>query len=238
MTLFKETKNKMKRILFIIGVGVSLMGSVTEVHATENTRLFAQSIGLSGTISASSVNIRTQPDLSSDVITKLGNTNVQVLGRYDDWYQISYGNNTAWISSSYVDVKFADKIPVVAVNGQEIIDYSLNFLGTPYVWGGTNLNNGVDCSGFTQQVYDAFDIDISRVSYQQAKDGPTISKNELQTGDLVFFDTSNNGGISHVGIYIDDDNFIHSDSTNGVMVSSLNNSYYSQNYVKGIRVMY
>ncbi len=97
----------------------------------------------------------------------------------------------------------------------------------------------MDCSGFTQQIFDTFDIELSRISYNQANDGLTVSKDELQMGDLVFFDTngSNNGRISHVGIYIDDNNFIHSDTTNGVSISDLNNSYYSQNYVKSVRIL-
>ncbi|MDY3368098.1 C40 family peptidase, partial [Zhenhengia yiwuensis] len=79
----------------------------------------------------------------------------------------------------------------------------------------------------------------SRVSYMQALDGKEVSKNELRTGDLIFFDTTgiNNGQISHVGIYMGDDKFIHSESTRGVTVSNLSSGYYTRNYVKAIRVL-
>ena len=72
-----------------------------------------------------------------------------------------------------------------------------------------------------------------------ALDGEEVSKNELRTGDLIFFDTTgiNNGQISHVGIYMGDDKFIHSESTRGVTVSNLSSGYYTRNYVKAIRVL-
>jgi cell wall-associated NlpC family hydrolase len=73
----------------------------------------------------------------------------------------------------------------------------------------------------------------------QAEDGRTIPKSHLQTGDLVFFDTNgvNTGAISHVGIYVGENKFLHADSTHGVMISNLNSDYYTRNYVKSVRVL-
>lgn len=202
-------------------------------------RLFPQALGVKGMIVGSRVNIRNHPDVYADIIEKASDAPIQVVGRNREWYKVLTKNGEGWVYKDYVEVSRKDLIPYAKVKGEEVIDYGLQFLGTPYVWGGNNLTGGVDCSGFTQQVFGAFDIDISRVSYMQALDGEEVSKNELRTGDLIFFDTTgvNNGQISHVGIYMGDDRFIHSESTKGVTVSRLSSGYYTRNYVKAIRVL-
>ena len=130
-------------------------------------------------------------------------------------------------------------IPYSKVLGEEIVEYGKLFIGTPYVWGGNDIRNGVDCSGLTKKVFEGFDINISRLSYTQVNDGRKVSKSELRPGDLVFFDTSgkNNGNISHVGIYAGNDLFLHADCTKGVTISSLSNAYYARNYVTGSRIL-
>ncbi|OON92113.1 MAG: glycoside hydrolase, partial [Epulopiscium sp. Nele67-Bin001] len=219
----------MRRVL----LGFCLAGLFTiPTYGQEQQRIFSDALGLAGIVNSKSVNVRTHPNLNAGIVAKVNKDDIRVLGKSDSWYQISYKDEIGWIYQDYVEVAYADLIPIVATSPQDIVSYGLTFLGTPYVWGGTSLSNGVDCSGFTQQIYDTFDIELSRVSYNQANDGLTIEKDELQMGDLVFFDTGNNGTISHVGIYINDDNFIHSDMTNGVTISDLNSSYYSENYVK------
>ncbi|WFD11067.1 C40 family peptidase [Tepidibacter hydrothermalis] len=117
-----------------------------------------------------------------------------------------------------------------------VIDFSKKYLNVPYVWGG-NTPKGFDCSGFTKYVMKHFGIDINRVSKDQAKNGKFIPKKELKTGDLVFFDTKGNG-VSHVGMYIGDDKFIHASSKyKKVVISPLNEGYYSETYVTGRRVL-
>ncbi len=174
--------------------------------------------------------------MDAAILDIAGFENVNVLGKNDAWYQIGYDNGTAWIYGDFVDVVHEDLIPKVLPDPYEIIDYGMSFIGTPYVWGGNSLVYGVDCSGLTQQLFNTFDIEISRVSYNQANDGIPVEKSDLQAGDLVFFNTIGSN-ISHVGIYIDEDQFLHSDSTRGVMVETLSNPYYSRNYVKGVRIL-
>lgn len=72
-------------------------------------------------------------------------------------------------------------------NNSSVVDYASNFLGTPYVWGGTSPNPGFDCSGFTQYVYRHFGVSIGRTTYDQIKDGVQVARGQLQPGDLVFF---------------------------------------------------
>lgn len=108
--------------------------------------------------------------------------------------------------------------------GEEIVKDALQFVGNPYVYGGNSLTNGVDCSGFTQQIMKRHGINISRISSSQyANDGYKVSKEELQKGDLVFF--GYNGSVSHVAIYIGDGKMIHSNnSSTGIIISTLANS--------------
>lgn len=111
-----------------------------------------------------------------------------------------------------------------------IAEHALSLLGTPYVFGGTTLK-GFDCSGFTQYIFAWSGISLPRTSYAQFDSGSAINQNELQPGDLVFFETYSKGA-SHVGIYIGGGNFIHADNPRvGVTITSLSNSFYSAHYL-------
>jgi len=110
--------------------------------------------------------------------------------------------------------------------------------GTKYKYGG-NSTSGFDCSGFVRYIFDKMDIELPRRSADQALEGSKVAKTDLKVGDLVFFDTSgsNNGGITHVGIYVGDNKFAHSSSSKGVTIDSLNSSYYKPRYVTARRVI-
>jgi cell wall-associated NlpC family hydrolase len=82
------------------------------------------------------------------------------------------------------------------------------FVGIPYRWGGNTVVDGMDCSGFTRAVYNLCGVNIPRTSLEQFKIGQTINKNELIDGDLVFFGNSESQ-ITHVGIYVGDNRFVH-----------------------------
>ncbi|MCL2126260.1 MAG: SH3 domain-containing protein [Oscillospiraceae bacterium] len=115
--------------------------------------------------------------------------------------------------------------------GQQIAEYALSFLGSKYVWGGTSPS-GFDCSGLVTYVYKHFGISVSRVADAQYKNnGVSVSKSQLSPGDLVFFSPGGTGTVSHVGIYIGDNEFVHaSSSTTGVIVSRLDSTYYVKNW--------
>ena len=82
-----------------------------------------------------------------------------------------------------------DRRRIMAVNGADIADWAKQWTGTPYVWGGNSLSNGVDCSGLVQQIYKHFGVNVSRTTYSQIGEGKAVGMNELQAGDMVFFDT-------------------------------------------------
>ena len=118
-----------------------------------------------------------------------------------------------------------------AISSSNIIAYASNFLGTPYLWGGTSPATGFDCSGFTQYVYAHFGVKIGRTTYDQINDGYGVSKDELQAGDLVFFGQNNNP--THMGIYVGNNTYIHSPRTGDVIkISSMDRS----DYITGRRV--
>ena len=107
--------------------------------------------------------------------------------------------------------------------GQAIADYAVQFVGNPYVWGGTSLTNGADCSGFTQSVFANFGISLSRTAAAQSGNGTAVSLDSLQAGDLVFY--SSGSGIDHVAIYIGGGQIVHAANSNsGIIIS---NCYYS-----------
>lgn len=111
-----------------------------------------------------------------------------------------------------------------------------SWMGTPYVWGG-NDRNGVDCSGFVTQVYlRSLDIKLPRTSAQQQEFCTTISRNDLQPGDLVFFTVRGGDRVGHVGIYIGDGNMVHSSSSKGVIITPLSTPYFVTNYHSAGRV--
>ncbi len=116
---------------------------------------------------------------------------------------------------------------------QEIID----FLNTPYQYGG-KTKKGIDCSAFTQLVYyKSLKVEIPRTAREQYKINKVFNNRDLlKFGDLVYFDTSDIYFPGHVGIYLDQDLFAHASSSNGVIISSLNNSYYSSKFVGANRV--
>lgn len=111
-----------------------------------------------------------------------------------------------------------------AASFSELKDQAYTYLGTPYKYGGTT-SSGFDCSGFTQKVFANLGYTINRTSSGQYSQGTSVSKSNLQIGDLVFFNTSGTG-VSHLGIYVGSGNFIHSSSSKGVSVSSINDPYY------------
>ena len=126
----------------------------------------------------------------------------------------------------------------------DLLDYASKFKGVRYRLGATGPNR-FDCSGFTSYVFSKFGYKLNRVSREQVNNGKVIAKNEIQPGDLVFFNGRRAGGsrIGHVGIVTAADNeketfeFIHASISQGVVVSKSTETYYDKRYVKACRVI-
>lgn len=124
------------------------------------------------------------------------------------------------------------------LNGNEnpaLLTEIAGWLGAPYLYGGTNIN-GVDCSGLAQAVYRrVYNIDLERVTINMAQRTRRVNRRNLREGDLVFFKI-NLRKVSHVGIYISNNKFVHASTSRGVVISDLDENYYSSRFAFGGRV--
>lgn len=116
-----------------------------------------------------------------------------------------------------------------------IIGFAQQFLGLPYVWGGTTPSPGFDCSGYVQYVYQHFGISLNRTSEEQFNEGTPVSRSNLQPGDLVFFSTYAPGA-SHVGIYVGNNTMLDA-SSYGISYDDLTNGYWAPRYLGARRVI-
>lgn len=118
-----------------------------------------------------------------------------------------------------------------STSGSNVVAYAKKFLGNPYVWGGTSLTNGCDCSGFVMSVYSHFGYSLPHSSSALAGVGTAVSKSDLQVGDIVCF-------TGHVGIYIGGNKMIHASTPKtGIIISSLSERYYASKYKCARRVI-
>lgn len=129
----------------------------------------------------------------------------------------------------------ATEASYTSATSSKIVSDSKALIGTPYKWGGTTTS-GFDCSGYMVYVFKKSGLSLPRTTTEQMKLGIAVSKSNLKAGDLVFFNTSGKG-VSHAGIYIGNNNFIHASSSKGVMISSINDPYYwGSKYIGAKRV--
>ena len=217
-----------------------------------------------GNVNGNGVNVRSGPGTSYSkiAVANLGDK-PYIIGINETWFNVIIGSQIGYIRSDFVDlteIPYENKASVntpkfyrggkstgvapsaAALNGtsvnttaDQIIATAKKYIGVPYLWGGTTPS-GFDCSGFLQYVFRQNGINLLRTSKQQYTMGVWVSKANLQKGDLVFFQTGSNG-ISHVGMYIGNGQFIHASSSNGVTISSLNNSYWVRTYYGARRVL-
>ncbi len=230
--------------------------SYLSVAAKENAELGY------GKVNGSGVNVRSGPGTGYSSIAKASlNDRVYIIGINNQWFKVIYGEKIGYIRSDYVDLtqipyenKASASKPLFFIKGKstgvtpsaaalkgasatadQIIATAKKYIGSPYLWGGVTPA-GFDCSGYVQYVFAANGITLPRTAAQQYTAGTYVSKANLQKGDLVFFVTGSSG-ISHLGIYIGDNQFIHSSTSSGVIISSLNNSYWSARYYGARRVL-
>ena len=144
-------------------------------------------------------------------------------------------------SSRYRAVETAGdhtSVPVGRRDADELIGSAMGLLGVAYRYGGSSASTGFDCSGFMQHIFKrSMQISLPRTSAEQAKMGVHVNRSELQPGDMVFFRTMGGGRISHVGLYIGNNRFIHAPrSGKRIEITSLSNKYWNSKYAFGRRV--
>ncbi len=196
-------------------------------------------------VESGSVNLRSAPDINSELLATLsqGET-AYIIGFNCGWYKVQYEGLTGYIRSDLVALMEAPKLnaqitvgkpPVVETTGQKIVALAQDYMGVPYVWGGTTPK-GFDCSGFTQYVFKQMGYTIKRTAAQQLTNGYSVSN--LKVGDLVFFTNTyaTSAAASHVGIYMGDNLFIHA-AGGGVKITSLDHEYYAPRYIGARRIV-
>ncbi|ETP73960.1 cell wall-associated hydrolase, invasion-associated protein [Lachnospiraceae bacterium JC7] len=184
--------------------------------------LAVQNAHVMALINTKSLNVRSQPSTDSEAWTQVtSGQRYDVMNQLDGWVQLDLGDGDDSDSSqgsfvstrdNNVSVTYAlqeaiEYYPAVeAANAaaafrNKIVNFACQYVGNPYVWGGTSLTNGADCSGFVQTVLKNFGIYVPRVSRDQAQAGVKVTSDNMKPGDLVFY--ANSGGtINHVGMYI------------------------------------
>ena len=204
----------------------------TTGSASNNT---SASTGTAAVVKCSStVNFRSAASTSSTILGELKNgTAITVLSTSNGWSKVSYAGKAGYISADYLvtassgtAISPSNTAASVSISAkrQSVLNYAAQFLGVPYVYGGSTPS-GFDCSGFTSYVFKNTVGSIPRVAQAQYDATTRVSRDDLLPGDLVFFGSSTSS-ISHVGIYVGSNQFIHAPSTGDVVkYSSLTGSY-------------
>ena len=217
--------------------------------------LTAENFNATGRVTGDSVNMRTKPNISSDVLgIYTQGTDMTVIGINNGWYKVKHDSNTGYVRSDYMSIiggyRSSDSSvstsssgssssngeatarqytapPANLPLGQQIVALALDYVGCKYVYGGASPS-GFDCSGFTSYIYKSFGYSITRNASGQYRDnGVHVAKSDLSYGDLVFFSSNGGKSVTHVGIYIGDNEFVHaSTSSTGVIISRLDSTYY------------
>ncbi len=184
-------------------------------------------------VTTDGLNIREYPNLDAEVVTQVASgESLDIVEIQDDgWIKVYLDDEEVFVSGDYVEVKSDLETAITMTElmyGQGVSDvrvdicqYAKQFLGNPYVWGGTSLTNGADCSGFVLSVFAKYGVSLPHSSRAQANMGTSISAGELQPGDLVFY--AKGGTINHVALYIGGGQVIHASSPKtGIKISSYN----------------
>lgn len=176
--------------------------------------------------------VREEPNVECPVITTVPyGEELEVRSVLDGWVEIDLDGEAAYVAAEFVTV--AERLPTAITMSEllygegvsdvrvDICQYAKQFVGNPYVWGGTSLTRGADCSGFVLSLYAKYGITLPHSSSAQANCGRRVALSQMQPGDLVFY--TKGGSINHVAMYIGNGQVIHASSpSTGIRISSVN----------------
>jgi len=175
--------------------------------------------------------VRTEPNTDSEIITTMAEGEyLEVVEELDGWIKVLLDDEEVYISSEYAQIKenldtaitmtellYGEGVSDVRV---ELCQYAKQFIGNPYVWGGTSLTKGADCSGFTLSVFKKYGISLPHYSVSQSQMGTKVSLSEAKAGDLVFYAKGNT--VNHVAIYLGNGQVVHASSPRtGIKISNV-----------------
>lgn len=195
-------------------------------------------------VNTDSLKVRAEANTESEVITLVAmGEELEVAAVEGDWVRVLLDDDEVYVSAEYVEVS-AELGTAVTMSellyGQGVSDvrvdicqYAKEFIGNPYVWGGTSLTKGTDCSGFVMRVFQKYGVKLPRNSRAQASCGTTIKVSEAKPGDLIFY--AKGKTINHVAIYIGNGQVVHASSPKtGIKISNV--SYRTP--FKAVRILY
>ena len=184
-------------------------------------------------VNVDGLNVRDEASTESAVLTQVPKgAELEWLETLEGWIKVAVDGAEAYVSDEYVTVEekldtaitMTELLYGVGVSDVrvDLVEYAKQFVGNPYVWGGTSLTKGADCSGFVLSVYKKFGVTLPHYSGSQANCGTKISYAELQPGDLIFYANSS-GVIGHVALYIGGGRVVHASSpTQGIRIDKYN----------------
>lgn len=200
----------------------------------EAKQVAAEAVTLMATVTnTQSLRVRTGPSMDSSTVDLIPlGEKLEVLEDMGEWIKVTFDSDEGYISAEYVEISEELETAVTITELQygegvsdarvSIVQYAKQFLGNPYVWGGTSLTNGADCSGFVMSLYAKYGISLPHSSSAQANCGTRIDPANARPGDLFFY--GNGSSISHVAMYIGGGQVIHaSTERTGIRIS---NAYY------------
>lgn len=216
-------KIKSGKVKGYVKSGYLLMGDAALAIAEKEVETVA-------TVNTTTLRVREDKSTDSAIVSLVGEGEDLIVEKIvDDWYKVEVDDQKGYISGEYVTI--SQKLPTASSveeleNGTGVSDtrvslvqYALQFVGNRYVWGGTSLTNGIDCSGFTMQIYARYGISLPHHAASQPGYGTRISASDAQPGDLFFYGSGST--ISHVGIYIGNGQIVHaSNARTGIKISS------------------
>ena len=184
------------------------------------------------TVTTVTLKVREEPNTDCRVMTLVPEgEELHVVEDLGDWIKVELDDDEYYVAAEYV--KLSLQLPHASTIKEltkdsgyssvrvQMVQFALQYVGNPYVWGGESLTKGVDCSGFTMKVYAQFGITLPHSSRSQAAMGTKITASQLQPGDLVFY--GSHGYIGHVAIYIGNGQIVHaSNARDGIKISNLN----------------
>ncbi len=223
--------NCIKRVLALIIALVIFAAPIMSVSADE-----CKSHGI---VTASLLNIRSAASTDSSVLGQIPyGQRVGINWLESGWARITYNGIGGYVSLDYLSVinePLPSRSQAVSTKGQAVVERAKQYLGIPYVYGGTSPS-GFDCSGFVYYIYKSMGVTLNRVAADQMKNGQWVAKNDLQPGDIVGF-TNSSGYVNHVGIYAGNGMMIHSPQTGDVVkYESIVTGNYSRRLICGRRI--
>ncbi|MBQ8946274.1 MAG: C40 family peptidase [Lachnospiraceae bacterium] len=202
---------------------------LTGLQAKTKVREFAEDVVKVGT---DGLNVREEPSTDSSIVTQVATGEIlEYVGTEDGWVSVMIDDEKVYVSADYVEVTSELRTALTMTEvlyGEGVSDvraalcnYALQYVGNPYVWGGTSLSKGADCSGFVLSVFRNFGISLPHYSGSQANSGKSITLGQAKPGDLVFYGKGKR--INHVAIYLGGGRVVHASSPRtGIKVSNVN----------------